>query len=154
MKPKEKKIVIILIIILITIDQILKIGLYKSNFSILNARGWGIGVLETQKTENNIAYFLISIIAVMALVRYINSQNTFMKMNSRIVLSFSIAGAISNAIDRVWNGGTVNYINIPKFSSLNLSYLYFIVTWIGMAIILTKFTTDRIKEKNKKLRKN
>ena len=153
MKPKEKKIVIILIIILITIDQILKIGLYKSNFSILNARGWGIGVLETQKTENNIAYILISIIAVMALVRYINSQNTFMKMSSRVVLSFSIAGAISNSIDRVWNGGTINYINFPKFSSLNLSYIYFIVTWIGMAIILTKFTTDRVKEKKEKIKK-
>lgn len=154
MKPKEKKIVIILIITLIIIDQILKIVLYKSNFSILNASGLGIGVLDNQKTENNITYILISIIAVIALVRYINSQNTFMKMSSRVVLSFSIAGAISNSIDRVWNGGTINYINFPKFSSLNLSYIYFIVTWIGMAIILTKFTTDRIKEKNKKLRKN
>lgn len=153
MKPKEKKIITILIIVLILIDQILKIVLYKSNFSIMNASGWGIGVLDNQKTENNIAYILISVVAVMALIRYINSNNTYIKMNSRVLLSFTIAGAISNVIDRLWNGGTVNYINFPKFSSLNLSYLYFIITWIGMAVILTKYTKDRIEEKKEKDKK-
>ena len=76
-------------------------------------------------------------------------------MNSRVILSFTIAGAISNAIDRVWNGGTINYINIPNFSALNLSYVYFIITWIGMAVILTKYTSDRLKEKKeRKWKKN
>ncbi len=150
MKPKEKKILIILVIALILIDQIAKILIFKTNINLINEAGWGIEVLTNQKSENNIAYILISIIAVMALARYINSNNTFIKMNSRVILSFSIAGAISNAIDRVWNGGTINYINIPNFSSLNLSYVYFIITWIGMAIILTKYTSDRIKEKKNK----
>ena len=152
MKEKEKKIIIILIIMLVLIDQILKIVLYKTSFNIMAESGWGIGVLNNIKTENNAAYILISIVAVIALVRYIKSNNTFIKMDSRVILSFSIAGAISNAIDRVWNGGTVNYINIPNFSALNLSYIYFIITWIGMAVILTKYTSDRIKEKKKKIR--
>ena len=149
MKPKEKKIVIILIIALILIDQIAKILIFKTNMTLINEAGWGIGVLANQKSENNLAYILISIIAVMMLVRYINSNNTFIKTNSRVILSFAIAGAISNAIDRVWNGGTINYINIPKFTPINLSYVYFIITWIGMAVILTKYTSDRIKEKKK-----
>lgn len=149
MKPKEKRIVIILIIALILIDQTLKIVLFKTNFKFINVSGWGIGVINNTKTESNIAYILISIIAVMSLVRYINSNNTFIKSNSRIILSFAIAGAISNAIDRLWNGGTVNYINFPKFTPINLSYVYFIITWIGMAVILTKYTRDRIKEKKK-----
>ena len=149
MKPKEKKIVIILIIALILIDQIAKILIFKTNMTLINEAGWGIGIITNQKSENNIAYILISIIAVMMLVRYINSNNTFIKTNSRVILSFAIAGAISNAIDRVWNGGTINYISIPKFTPLNLSYVYFIITWIGMAVILTKYTSDRIKEKKK-----
>lgn len=149
MKPKEKKIVIILIIALILIDQIAKILIFKTNMTLINEAGWGIGVLANQKSENNLAYILISIIAVMMLVRYINSNNTFIKIDSRVILSFTIAGAISNAIDRVWNGGTINYINIPKFTPINLSYVYFIITWIGMAVILTKYTSDRIKEKKK-----
>ena len=133
--------------VLILIDQIIKIFIYKTNIKIIAENGWGIGVLNNIETENNLAYILVSIVAVIALVRYIKSNNTFIKMNSRVILSFSIAGAISNAIDRVWNGGTINYINIPNFSALNLSYVYFIITWIGMAVILTKYTSDRIKEK-------
>lgn len=147
MKEKQKRIIIILIMVLILIDQIIKIFIYKTNIQIITENGWGMGVLNNTKTENNVAYILISILAVIALVRYIKSNNTFIKMDSRVILSFSIAGAISNAIDRVWNGGTINYINIPNFSSLNLSYVYFIITWIGMAVILTKYTSDRIKEK-------
>ena len=147
MKDKDKRFLIILILILIVIDQILKIVIFKSNLQIGNSNGWGIGVLNNTKSGDNLAYILISIIAVIALVRYINSNNTFIKMNSRVILSFAIAGAISNAIDRIWNGGTINYINIPNFSALNLSYVYFIITWIGMAFILTVFTRDRIREK-------
>ena len=149
MKQKEKKIITFLIISLILIDQIAKILIFKTNMTLINEAGWGIGIITNQKSENNIAYILISIVAVMMLVRYINSNNTFIKTNSRVILSFSIAGAISNAIDRVWNATTINYINIPKFTPINLSYVYFIITWIGMAVILTKYTSDRIKEKKK-----
>lgn len=150
MKDKEKKILIVLIAMLVLVDQVLKIVMYNSKIQIINSTGWGIGIINNTKTENNLAYILISVLAVMALVRYIKSNNSFIKMNSRVILSFSIAGAISNAIDRIWNGGTINYINIPKFSALNLSYVYFIITWIGMAFILTVFTRDRIREKKER----
>ena len=150
MKLKEKKIIYILIIALILIDQIAKVLIFKTNITSVNEDGWGIGVLANQKSENNIAYILISIVAVMMLVRYINSNNTFIKKDSRVILSFAISGAISNSIDRIWNGGTINYINIPNFTPINLSYVYFIITWIGMAVILTKYTSDRIKEKKNK----
>ena len=150
MKDKEKKILIVLIVCLIIVDQIIKIVMYNSKIQIINSTGWGIGVLNNTKSDNNIAYILVSVIAVVLLVRYISSNNSYIKMNSRVILSFSIAGAISNAIDRIWNGGTINYINIPNFSALNLSYIYFIITWIGMAFILTVFTRDRIREKKER----
>ena len=150
MKDKEKKILSILIAILILVDQIFKIVIYNSKIQLINSTGWGIGVLNNTKSENNIAYILISVVAVIMLVRYISSNNSYIKMNSRVILSFAVAGAISNAIDRIWNGGIINYISIPKFSPLNLSYMYFIVTWLGMAFILTVFTRDRIKEKKEK----
>ena len=110
MKPKEKKIIYILIIALIIIDQIAKILIFKTDITLINNAGWGIGILANQKSENNIAYILISIVAVMMLVRYINSNNTFIKKDSRVILSFAISGAISNSIDRIWNGGT-NYMD-------------------------------------------
>lgn len=154
MKEKDKRVLISLNLILILIDQIFKIVIYISKIQLSTTNGWGIGVLNIIKSENNVAYIIVSILAVIMLVRYIKSNNKFIKMNSRVILIFSIAGAISNAIDRIWNGGTINYINIPKFSSLNLSYIYFIITWIGMAIILTKYTNDRVKEKKNKAKNN
>ena len=150
MKEKERKTLIFLIIILTVIDQILKIVLFTSNYQLGSITGWSLGILSNKKSENNISYILVAIIAIIAIGRYIKSNNSFIKMNSRVILSFTIAGAISNTIDRLWNGTTINYINMPKFSSLNLAYIYFIITWIGMAIILTKYTSQRILEKKNK----
>lgn len=150
MKEKERKTLIFLIIILTAIDQILKIVLFTSNYQLGSITGWSLGVLSNKKSENNISYILVAIIAIIAIGRYIKSNNSFIKMNSRVILSFTIAGAISNTIDRLWNGTTINYINMPKFSSINLAYIYFIITWIGMAIILTKYTSQRILEKKNK----
>lgn len=150
MKEKERKTLIFLIIILTVIDQILKIVLFTSNYQLGSITGWSLGVLSNKKSENNISYILVAIIAIIAIGRYIKSNNSFIKMDSRVILSFTIAGAISNTIDRLWNGTTINYINMPKFSSINLAYIYFIITWIGMAIILTKYTSQRILEKKNK----
>lgn len=150
MEKKQRKILIILILVLTAIDQILKITILVSNIKIGNIYGWSIGVLSSTKSDNNIQYILIAVIAIILIVRYITSTNTYIKMDSKVILSFTIAGAISNTIDRAWNGATINYINISKFTALNLGYMYFIVTWIGMAVILTKYTGERIKEKNEK----
>ena len=150
MKNKEKKILIILFDFVIYFLLLIKIVLFTSNYQLGSITGWSIGVLSNKKSENNISYILVAIIAVIAIARYIKSNNSFIKMNSRVILSFTIAGAISNTIDRLWNGTTINYINMPHFSSLNLAYIYFIITWIGMAVILTKYTSRRILEKKNK----
>ena len=150
MNNKQAKKLIILIIILIAIDQILKIIFLTSGVQIGNTEGWNLGLINYESSENNIQYMLIGIIAIVALVRYIKGDNTYIKMDSKVVISFAIAGCISNLIDRVWNGGTINYINMPSFSSLNLGYIYIVITWIGMAVILTKYTYERIKKKKEK----
>ena len=124
MNNKQAKKIILLIIILTVIDQIFKIVFLVSNAKIGNVDGWSIGILSREKTENNISYILVAIIAIIALVRYIKSNNSY--------------------------GGTINYINMPHFSSLNLGYVYILITWIGMAVILTKYTSERIKEKKVK----
>lgn len=150
MSKKEKKIIITLIVILTIIDQITKIILLSTGAKIGNTDGWSLGILDTAKSENNIQYILIFFIAIISLTRYITRNNTYIKMNSRVVISFAIAGCISNLIDRIWYNATVNYINIKNFTSLNLGYIYIAITWIGMAVILTKYTAERIKEKVEK----
>lgn len=147
MDKKQKKILIILVISLILLDQIIKLILLGFDIKIGNQDSWSIGVISTEKTESNISYILVAIIAIIILVRYIKSNNSYIKMDSRIMLSFAISGAASNLIDRIWKGCTINYINFPSFSSINLGYIYILVTWLGMAIILTKYTSVRIAER-------
>ena len=101
-------------------------------------------------SDNNITYILISFIAIIFLARYVNSNNTYIKTSNKIILSFAIAGVASNLIDRIWKGYVLNYIYIPNFPSLNLAYIYIIITWIGLAFMLTKYTVKQWNEKRTK----
>ena len=142
MNKKQKIIIMIVIIGLIIIDQIVKI-------TYITTQG-----ISIEKSADNTSYILISIIAIIAIVRYILTDNSFIKIDSRIVLSLAIAGATSNVIDRIWLGNVINNIKLPSFTDINLSYIYILITWIGMAIILTKYTINRIKEKKESGNKN
>ena len=142
MNKKQRIIILMLIIGLIIIDQIIKITYTKTQ---------GINI---EKTSDNMSYILISIMAIIILVRYILNNNSFIKMDSRIILSFAIAGATSNVIDRFCVGNVINNIKIPSFIDINLSYIYILITWIGMAIVLTRYTVNQIKEKKKSGNKN
>ena len=139
-KKKEKKIVAILIFGLVLLDQFVKIimaVLHKNIYQDLN-------------TRDNLKYLLLNIIVLMLLVRYMNSNNMYIKFNSRVFLGFAIAGIIGNSIDRITNGYIVNYIHIPGFINLNLAYIYILITWIGMAAILTIYTKERLDERKAK----
>lgn len=141
---KENKKIWILILGLILIDQMIKIILILTNSSALN---WNV------TSESNVTYILISIIAIIVLGKYLTSNNTYIKLKNKIVLSFAVAGVISNAIDRIWKGHVINYIHIPNFTTINLAYIYLIITWIGMAAMLTKYTMERMNEKRNKSKK-
>jgi len=132
MKKKEKIIICIIIIILLLIDQITKITAIKNGYIIQNVN-----------TTNNGYYIFIMII------RYIFNNNLYIKMQTRIILSFAISGGIGNLVDRVWNKSVIVFINLNNHLELNLSYIYIFISWIDMAIILTINTTKFLKNKRK-----
>lgn len=140
MKKKEKIIIYIFIIILLLIDQITKIIAIKNGYTIQNTN-----------TNSNGYYIFINIIIVLMIIRYIFNNNLYIKMQTRIILSFAIAGGIGNLIDRVWNKRVIVFINLNNHLELNLSYIYIFISWIGMAIILTINTTKFLKNKKEKI---
>lgn len=135
----QKKVVIFLISVLLFLDQIVKVYIH------FNGKDFKIA----QNTEgiNNRYVIIISIIVVILIVKYISNKNNFIKMDSKILLSFAIAGIISNLIDIVWNGYVINYIKIGKYIEFNISYIYIWIAWIGMAIIYTKNIIQILKKK-------
>ena len=135
-EKKQDKIITIFIITILTIDQITKIIMYQK------------GKATISNYNNNNGYsIVISILIVIMIIRYISSNNTFIKNGTKIILSFAIAGAISNVIDRIWNKNVIVFIKIGTSITLNLSYIYIIIAWIGMAMILTKNSIRFINER-------
>ena len=148
MKNKKKsdwKLLSIIIGTLLILDQILKIIFFKNG-------------LTTKPEEVGFGreyYIIISLIIVIMIIRYISRDNLFIKLKTKIILSFGIAGAIGNMIDRIWLGYVLAFIKIGNSFNLNLAYIYIVIAWIGMAFILTKDSMEFLKErKNKKVLKN
>ena len=134
------KILTLFIIAILILDQITKIWLYKKGIAT---------ILESN--NNNGYYIIISIIIVLMIIRYISSDNLFIKLDTKIILSFGVAGAIGNVIDRIWNKNVIVFIKLGDYINLNLAYIYILIAWIGMALILAKNTVNFMKER--KLRK-
>ncbi len=137
---KENKIVIIIIFCLIMIDQFSKFLLSNKSWTIQN--------------QDNGYHIMISIIIVIMIFRYIFSNNIYIKKRTKIVLSFAIAGAISNVIDRIWNNSVILIINIGHHIEINIAYIYIIIAWLGMALIMTNNTVKMIYEHKNKAERN
>ena len=86
------------------------------------------------------------------IIRYISNDNTFIKLDTKIILTLAISGAVGNVIDRIWNQKVLIFINLGHSIHLNLSYIYVLIAWIGLAAILTRNSMKILKEK--KVKKN
>ena len=138
---KQKNIIIILIVITLFIDQITKILAYKMGIFTIN---------EDDTSINNGYYIIITIIIIIMIIRYISNNNSFIKLDTRIILSFGISGAIGNLIDRIWIRRVITFINLGNKLELNMAYIYIIIAWVGMAAILTKNSSKFIKDRKNK----
>ena len=143
MKEKQnKKILLIIFLVALILDPVSKIISY--------ANGWNIN-LNTD-TSNNGYYIVMTIIIVLMIIRYISNENTFIKLDTKIILTLAISGAVGNLIDRIWNQNVIIFIDLGKSIYLNLAYIYILIAWVGLAAILTKNTMKILKEKG--MRKN
>ena len=106
-------------------------------------------MLTGAEKENNISNILLTIIITILILRYISNENTFIKQDTRIILILAVSGAIGNLIDRIWNKNIITFIQIGNSISLNLAYVYILISWIGFAIILAKNTVKILNERKK-----
>ena len=109
-KKNHEKIIILIIIVTLIIDQVTKIIAYKQGFNILS-----------ESSNNNGYYIVMSIIIILLILRYIRNDNVFIKLDTKIVLSFAISGAVGNLIDRIWNNDVITFIKLGNYFNLNLS---------------------------------
>ena len=137
-EKQRKRILTTIFFIALILDQVAKL------ISYIN--GWNLNI----NTNNNNGYYLVmTIIVVIMIIRYISNENTFIKLDTKIILTLGISGAVGNLIDRIWNRNVIIFINLGKSIYLNLSYIYILIAWIGLAAILTKNTMKIIKDRKR-----
>lgn len=137
---KDRKLLIIIFIIALVLDQVTKVIGYVN--------GWNINI--NSDNSNNGYYIIMTIIIVIMIIRYISNENTFIKLDTKVILTLAISGAIGNLIDRIWNKNVIIFMDFGKSIYLNFAYIYVLIAWIGLAAILTKNTMKILKEKKER----
>ena len=137
---KDRKLLIIIFIIALVLDQVTKVIGYVN--------GWNLNI--NSDNSNNGYYIIMTIIIVIMIIRYISNENTFIKLDTKVILTLAISGAIGNLIDRIWNKNVIIFMDLGKSIYLNFAYIYVLIAWIGLAAILTKNTMKILKEKKER----
>lgn len=153
---KENILLIGIVLIIILIDQVLKIWLQNIgeiniipeilNFKVTqNTRAaYGIGANST------FMYVATNIVILGVIYKFIATQNEFVDTKLKIFLSFILAGGISNVIDRIIRGYVTEFIDFKQIINLpvfNIADLFILIGWVAMAAIFASFTIKEWRNK-------
>lgn len=140
---KIRKILLIIIITLVIVDQISKILLsifLKSDINLIS------NFLSFTKVENkgiafglnkqNVVNIILTVMILFLIIKYIIDQKKRLTKETVIYLSLILAGGISNLIDRIFKGAVFDFIKIGSFPVFNLADCFIV---IRMDIICSKF---------------
>jgi len=154
---------IVFVLILIIIDQSIKIYILKNNLDdkILIDNTIEIDYVENTGgvfgvAQNSTITFIITNVIVLGLIlRFIYLQQNEIDTKTLIMLLLILAGGFSNFIDRISLGFIVDYINVlPQinFPRFNLADVYIVVGWIafvGTVAVRTIKDLIEIRKDNK-----
>lgn len=145
MKNKVIKIILILTIILVLIDQVSKVLVVKY-FS----EPWGNDFLKVEIINNTGMAFgfnngngkniFITICVLALIINFIKNQLERLDSKTGVSLGFILAGGISNLIDRFFRGGVLDFIKIAKFPIFNFADICITIGWILLVIFLIKYS--------------
>lgn len=156
---KEKRAytkIIIAIIVLILIDQIIKVAVINIgdktlipeilNFSISRNVGGTYGV----SSNSAVTYVFTNLIVVAIAFKFITSQNQFIDKKIKVFLTLVIAGGLSNCIDRIFRGYVVEFIQIMKLPIFNFADICILIGWVSMVAIFASFSAKELKNRKRK----
>lgn len=145
MKNKIIKLIVIISVILILLDQTSKI--LVSNFvkepigndylkiEVVSNTGMAFGF-----NKGNIKNIIIAIFILAIVIKFIRDQIDRLDKKTAVAISMVLGGAISNLIDRFFRGGVLDFIKISKIPNFNLADFSIVIGWILIIIFLIDFS--------------
>ena len=146
MKNKIVRLIVILTIILIMLDQASKI--FVSNYfkettgndffkiEIANNTGLAFGFNDGSNVKN----IFIMAFVICIVIRFIKNQIDLIDKKTAVALSMILAGGIGNILDRIFRGAVLDFIRIYKFPIFNLADILVVIGAILLVIFLVIFT--------------
>ncbi len=153
---KEAILLMAIIVLIIIIDQSLKIWIQNVgeiniipgilNFKVSENRSsaYGIG------SNSTIMYVATNIVILGVIFKFITTQNQFVDKKLKIFLSFILAGGISNVIDKVIRGYVTEFIDFGQVTNLpvwNVADIVVLIGWVAIAAIFASFTVKEWRSK-------
>lgn len=160
MKNKIMKIVVIVCMIVILIDQV-------SKLLIVNLKPEGIEMTENTGmafgfNDGNTKNIFLTIFVLFIIISFLRNQKNELDTKTIIAISLALGGGISNLIDRIFRGGVLDFIKIWKFPIFNIADICICVAWGLLIIFLFMYTNKKdviksvdieelkVKDKNEK----
>lgn len=145
MKNKIVRVLLIIVITLIVIDQVSKI--LVSNFLKEPVGNEFVGLKIVTNTgmafgfnEGNIKNILLTIFVLIIIIRFVKNQIERIDTKTMVAISLVLAGGIGNLIDRFFRGGVLDFIKLYKIPIFNLSDVFVVLGWILLVIFIIDFT--------------
>ena len=122
MRERERKVGLLLLLIIS--DQVLKLWALREGITIIN-KGISFGILLSR-------YLVILLIGLSFYLLF----HFLRKKGPKVLLI--LAGGISNLLDRIVNGGVVDFITIPFVPVFNLADIFVVLGFVLIFIDLSK----------------
>ncbi len=145
MKNKTVKLIVIIAIILILVDQISKVlisNLIKEplgndyiKLEVVSNTGMAFGF-----NKGNVSNIFISVFVLAIIISFIKNQLERIDTKTAVAISMVLGGAISNLIDRFLRGGVLDFIKIYKIPNFNFADFIIVIGWILIIIFLIDFS--------------
>lgn len=159
-RRKIFKIVFIIVLILVIIDQGTKFAFVNKNidvipnvlrFNTVQNRGGAFGVGQ----NSTFSFIVANIIVLGIILKFISMQAKQLDKKTIFALSLVLGGGVSNLIDRLFKGYVVDFIDINglfNFPNFNLADVYVVIGFILLALFFAMFANNVRMGKNKKVK--
>lgn len=153
-----------LIILLIAVDQIIKILICNtiavSNETIILLPHVALNYVENTGAawgmfSERILLIFIDIIVIFVILKALLNKKYEFNNNAKLGMSLILAGGFGNLIDRIFRGRVIDFIDISpvfNFPTFNIADILVVIGWIAFALNMAIYTTRELKNLKKELK--